>query len=372
MKRAFKYRIYPTGEQENLLLRQFGCCRFVYNWALELRSKTYKQTGKGVGFAATSKELTKLKQQSETVWLNEVAAACLQQTLRDLDGAFGKFFKKQNRYPSFKKKHHGGSARYQTNGFRLKDGKLYVAKQKTGIKVKWSRELPSSASNVTLSQNPAGQWFASFLCEDEIQPLKGGAKSVGIDVGIKDFATLSTGEKIQLPDRIKTQRLKLRRTQKDLSRKKKVSNNRSKARIRVARIHQKTTNIRKDFLHKLSTRLIRENQTVCVEDLNVAGMVKNRKLARSISEQGWREFRTLLEYKSEWYGRDLVVRERFFASSKTCSNCGAKNAELKLRHRKWKCRECGVVHDRDVNAAQNLAVGHTVTACGEGVSPEIV
>ena len=195
---------------------------------------------------------------------------------------------------------------------------------------------------------------------------------IGVDIGIKDFVTLSTGEKVKQPKRIKQQRSKLRRVQKALSRKKKGSNNRAKARLKVARIHQRTTEIRKDFLHKLSTRLIRENQTVGIEDLNVSGMVKNRKLARAISEQGWREFRTMLEYKADWYGREIQVADRFFPSSKLCSNCGEKNSGLTLSHRKWKCRECDTIHDRDVNAAINLTVGRTVTACGEGVRPEVL
>ncbi|MDF1667296.1 MAG: IS200/IS605 family element RNA-guided endonuclease TnpB [Planctomycetota bacterium] len=372
MKRAYKFRIYPNQTQESLLLRQFGCCRFVFNWALNLRSETYKETGKGLSYVDTAKELTKLKQQPETAWLNEVSNMCLQQSLRDLDSAFSKFFKKLAKYPNFKSKRHSGSARYQIGGFRLKEGKLHVAKIKAGIKVKWSRELPSSPSNVTVSRNSAGQWFASFLCEDEIEKLKGGADSIGVDLGITDFATLSTGEKIKLPKRIKQQRAKLRRAQKSLSRKKKGSNNRAKARLKVARIHQQTTNIRNDFLHKLSTRLIRENQTVGIENLNVTGMVKNPKLARAISEQGWREFRTMLEYKADWYGREIQVADRFFPSSKLCSTCGAKNSGLKLGDRKWKCRECDTIHDRDVNAAINLAVGRTVSACGEGVSPEVL
>jgi putative transposase len=366
--RGYKYRIYPTACQEGILRKTIGSCRFVYNWALAQRREAWVTSKKSVSYSATSKGLTELKESPEKVWLNDVSSVCLQQSLRNLDLAFNNFFRKKSAYPSFKSRKNGGSARFMDNAFQIKGDGLFLAKIKTPIVIKWSRQLSSAPNSCTISQNAAGQWFASFLCEEEIPHLPPTNNKVGIDVGIENFATLSDGRKFQSPKAIRKLRKKLACLQKRHSRKQKGSKNRERARKKVARVHQHIADVRKDFLHKLSTQLVRENQAIAIEDLAVSNMVKNRKLSRCISEQGWRDFRTMLEYKCEWYGRELLVVDRFFPSSKTCSCCGAK-AELTLKDRVWSCA-CGATHDRDVNAAKNiLAAGQAVAACGADGRP---
>lgn len=362
--RAYKYRIYPTICQEEILRKTIGSCRFVYNWALAQKREAWVQEKKSVTYGATSRGLTDLKDSPERQWLNDVSSVCLQQSLRNLDAAFNNFFKKRAAYPSFKARKNGGSARFMDNAFRLKGDSLFLAKMSEPIKVQWSRPLSGAPNSVTVSQNASGQWFASFLCEEEIAKLPPSDSKIGIDVGIEHFATLSDGRKFSQPKRIRRLRKKLARLQRQHSRKAKGSKNRERARKKVARVHQHIADVRKDFLHKLSTQLVRENQAIALEDLAVSNMVKNRHLARCISEQGWREFRTMLEYKAEWYGRELHVVDRFFPSSKTCSCCGAK-ASFGLETRQWTCGGCGADHLRDVNAAKNiLAAGQAVSACG--------
>ena len=362
--RAYKFRIYPTPEQETVLRKTIGCTRFIYNWALAQRREAWINEKKSLTYAKSCKALTELKESSEKVWLNEVSSVCLQQSLNNLDVAFGNFFKKRAAYPSFKARKNGGSARFMDNAFRLKGDDLFLAKIKTPLKVVWSRPLSNAPNSVTVSQNASGQWFASLLCEEEIAKLPPSNKRIGIDVGIENFATLSDGRKFQSPKAIRKLRKKLARLQKRHSRKQKGSKNRERARKKVARLHQHIADVRKDFLHKLSTQLVRENQAIALEDLSVSNMVKNRKLSRVISEQGWRDFRTMLEYKCEWYGRELLIVDRFYPSSKTCSCCGAK-ASFGLETRTWTCGGCGASHVRDVNAAKNiLAVGQAVSACG--------
>lgn len=367
--RAYKFRIYPTPEQETVLRKTIGSCRFVYNWALAQRREAWVQEKKSVNYPKTCKALTELKETPERDWLNEVSSVCLQQSLRNLDVAFVNFFKKRGAYPAFKSRKNGGSARFLDNAFRIQGDSLFLAKIKTPLKVVWSRKLSGEPSQCVVSQNAAGQWFASFLCEEEIAKLPHSDKKIGVDLGIETFASTSDGQKFGQPKRIRRLRKKLARLQRLHSRKQKGSKNREKARLKVARLHQHISNVRTDFLHKLSTKLIRENQTIALEDLAVKNMVKNRKLSRCISEQGWREFRTMLEYKAEWYGRELLIVDRFWPTSKTCSCCGRKK-NLSLDERKWTC-ECGVTHDRDINAAKNiLAAGQAVPfACGADERP---
>ena len=362
--RAYKYRIYPTVCQGEILRKTIGSCRFIYNWALAQRREAWVTSKKSISYNATSKGLTELKESPEKAWLNEVSSVCLQQSLRNLDSAFNNFFRKKSAYPSFKSRKNGGSVRFMDNAFRIEGDNLFLAKIKTPIVIKWSRQLPSVPNSCTISQNAAGQWFVSFLCEEEIEKFDASDKKIGIDVGIENFATLSDGSKFQSPKAIRKLRKKLTRLQRQHSRKKKGSKNRERARKRVARLHQRIADVRKDFLHKLSTQLVRENQAIALEDLSVSNMVKNRKLSRCISEQGWRDFRRMLEYKCEWYGRELLIVDRWFPSSKTCSCCGAK-ASFGLETRQWTCGACGASHDRDVNAAKNiLAAGLAVSDCG--------
>ena len=372
VKRAYKYRFYPTPEQADQLARTFGCVRYVYNRALAERSRAWTQEQRRVTFADTSKMLTAWKRDEETNWLTEPSKGPLQATLRHLQAAYDRFWRKQSGYPRFKKKGKTrDSATYYANCFTFHDGKIKLAKQKEPLNIRWSRPLPDGAkpSQVTVSQDSAGRYHISILVEEVIAELPKNISMVGIDAGITALYTLSTGEKIINPRYEKKDRERLARAQRALSRKQKGSRNRAKARRKVAKIHARIADRRRDHLHKLSTRLVRENQVIAIEDLSVRNMVKNHSLARSISDASWSSFRTMLEYKADWYGRDVIAIDRFYPSSKTCSECGHIVKSLPLNIRNWEC-ECGAMHDRDVNAAKNiLAVGLAVSACGDGVRP---
>ena len=372
VKRAYKYRFYPTPEQADQLARTFGCVRYVYNRALAERSRAWTQEQRRVTFADTSKMLTAWKRDEETNWLTEPSKGPLQATLRHLQAAYDRFWRKQSGYPRFKKKGKTrDSATYYANCFTFRDGKIKLAKQKEPLDIRWSRPLPDGAepSQVTVSRDSAGRYHISILVEEVIAELPKNTSMVGIDAGITALYTLSTGEKIINPRHEKKDRERLARAQRALSRKQKGSRNRAKARRKVAKIHARIADRRRDHLHKLSTRLVRENQVIAIEDLSVRNMVKNHSLARSISDASWSSFRTMLEYKADWYGRDVIAIDRFYPSSKTCSECGHIVKSLPLNIRNWEC-ECGAMHDRDVNAAKNiLAVGLAVSACGDGVRP---
>jgi putative transposase len=374
VKRAFKYRFYPTDAQAAELSRTFGCVRKVYNLALAARTKAWARQER-VNYNATSAMLTAWKKTEELAYLNEVSSVPLQQTLRHLQGAFTNFFGKRAKYPRFKsRKKSRKSAEYTTSGFRFRDGKLTLAKMAQPLDIVWSRPLPEGAnpSTVTVSQDAAGRWFVSMLCEDPaVIPLAATDAEIGIDAGLDHLVTLSTGEKIANPRHGRKDRARLARAQRELSRKAKGDGaNRAKARRKVAKIHARIADRRRDGLHKLTTRLVRENQTLVIEDLTVRNMVNNRSLARAISDAAWRELRGMLEYKCAWYGRNLVVVDRWFPSSKLCSTCGALQDKMPLNVRTWTC-DCGTTHDRDVNAAKNLlAAGRAVSACGAGVRPQ--
>lgn len=372
MLRAFRYRFYPTAEQEVLLRRTIGCCRLVYNKALAERSEAWVTGKVSLTYAEQSRRLTTWKKTDDLSFLNEVSSVPLQQTLRHLQVAYRNFFSKRSRYPSFKRRRSGGSAEFTRSAFRLKEGQLWIAKMDVPLDVRWSRPLPegTTPSTVTVNLDAAGRWHVSMLCEDDgIQPLQPSKSAVGIDLGLTHLATFSTGEKISNPRYDAAEMKRKRLLSRRLARKQKGSKNREKARTKLGRLHARVADRRRDHLHKLSTRLVRENQVIVVEDLNVRGMVKNRSLARSISDAGWSELVRQLEYKSEWYGRGLIKVDRFFPSSKTCSECGSVLDRLDLGVRSWKCPSCGASHDRDHNAAKNiLAAGLAVTGCGAGVS----
>lgn len=374
--RAFRYRFYPTPEQESLLHRTFGCVRLVYNKALSERSETWKKAKKSISWPEQDRQLTRWKKTEDLAFLNEVSSVPLKQALRHLDRAYTNFFQKRARYPKFKKKRTGGSATYTRNAFRLDKQGLRLAKMDLPLDVRWSRPLPKGANptTVTVRLDAAGRWYVSILCEDlAVKPLKKSKNVVALDLGISSLATLSTGEKIPNPKHSDSEQRRKRMLSKSLSRKQKGSNNRFKARLKLARLHARITDRRKDTMHKLSTRLVRENQVIVVEDLNIAGMVKNRCLSRVVSDAGWGILLGMLVYKSDWYGRELVKIDRFFPSSKTCHCCGHVLDSLPLSIRKWICPECNATHDRDKNAALNiLAAGHAVTACGPGVSHRIL
>ncbi|MFD7438224.1 RNA-guided endonuclease InsQ/TnpB family protein [Streptomyces sp. NPDC059861] len=373
VKRAFTYRFHPTGEQAAELSRTFGCVRLVYNKALQERTRAWYGEQRRVSYVQSSAALTQWKKTEELAFLTEVSSVPLQQALRHLQTAFGNVFAKRAKYPRYKsRKKSRASAEYTRSAFKWRDGQLTLAKTAEPLDIRWSRPLPRSAepTTVTVSRDAAGRWFVSMLVEDTISPAPATDPAVGLDAGITSLATLSTGEKIANPRHERRDRARLARAQRELSRKAKGSANREKARRRVARVHARIADRRRDFLHKLSTRIVRENQTVVIEDLTVRNLVKNRSLARAISDASWTELRSMLEYKCAWYGRELVVIDRWFPSSKLCGACGTVREKLTLNVREWTCG-CGAVHDRDSNAARNiLAAGLAASACGDGVRPQ--
>jgi putative transposase len=357
MKARYQYRFYPTDQQQQSLARLFGCVRVVYNDALAI----CKQSEKKPKSAELQKiVITQAKKTEERAWLSEVSNIPLQQSVADLEIAFKNFFnsckgKRKGRkvgYPKFKKRTNSQSARFRIGGFSVKDGGVYLAKIGV-VKPIWSRDLPSSPSSVTVIKDCANRYFLSFVVD--IEPINVEAKnqSIGIDLGIKTFAVMSNGEKAVSPNYNALNR-RVRKLQKKLARSKKDSKRRNRTRIQIAKLHNQIADTRKDFLHKLSTRIVSENQTIVLEDLNVSGMVKNRKLSRAISQQGWREFRVLVEEKSEKYGKKFVVISRWEPTSQTCSNCGYRWGKVDLSVRSILCLGCGSEHDRDENASVNI------------------
>ena len=372
--RAFKFRFYPTKEQRSDLARTFGCARKVYNDGLEIRQRTYTEHRQNVSYDDLSFLLSLTKTKEEFSYLNEVSSVPLQQSLRNLDRAYLNFFRHKKGYPKFKSKHDNQSIRYTSTGFRYdRERSLTLAKMSAPLKIRWDRTIPKAAAervtSVTVSKDTSERYFVSFTTTDVVAPKPIIDSKVGLDLGLHDFVTLSTGEKIAHPRFYRKAEARIITLQKRLSRKQKGSNNRKKARLKLAKAHAKVKDMRKDFLHKLSTKLINENQVICMEDLSVRNMSRNYRLAKSIMDSGWGEFRRQLEYKAMWYGRSLVTVGRFFPSSKTCSHCGTVKPQLSLSERRWACLDCGTEHDRDVNAALNvLAEGTSVLACGEGSS----
>lgn len=381
--RAYRYRFYPTPEQVEQLARTFGCARYIYNWGLRLRTDAWFDQGERVNYHATAKALTDLKKQPETEWLTEVSNVVLQQSLRHLDTSFRNFFAKRTAYPTKKHKHGAQSASYMSNGFTYRDGKITLAKQAEPLDIRWSRPLPEGAkvSSLTVSRDTAGRYFVSLLTEEDIVPLPPVAAKIALDVGIKTFAMPSEGDPIANPKHLEKKLTKLARYQRKSARKLEAakaamglkgkaipkgvkvprSNNHRKSIAKVARLHARVSDARNDFLHKESTRIVRENQVVAVEDLAVSNMVKNPKLARVISDAGWAKFRTLLEYKCDWYGRTFVATDRWLPTSKRCNDCGYTLDKLPLSVREWACPECGRLHDRDRNAAKNILAAALAT-----------
>ena len=380
MQKAFKYRLYPTAEQESLLRRTMGCVRLVYNKALDARTSGWYERQERIGFVETSSMLTNWKKQEDLDFLNEVSSVPLQQGLRNLQKAFTNFWAGRAKYPNFKKKHSGGNAEFTKSAFKWKDGQVFLAKCTEALPIRWSRDLPEGCepSTITIKLEASGRWFASLLVDGrvgdpttDIAQLPKSDKQIGLDVGITSLIATSNGDKIANPKHFKQQRSKLKRVQKALSRKQKGSNNRHKAKLQVARVHAAITDARKDFLHKLTTQLVRENQTIVVEDLAIKNMVKNHKLALAISDASWGELIRQLAYKCEWYGRELIKIDRWFPSSKRCGNCGHIVDKLPLNIREWKCPKCKTTHDRDLNAACNiLAAGLAVSVCGANIRPD--
>jgi putative transposase len=381
MRAAYKCRAYPDPEQAAMLRRTFGCIRVVWNRTLAARQARYATERRSTSYTETNAALTAWKRTRELEFLGEVSSVPLQQALRHQHSAFAAFFAGRARYPRFKSRHGRQSAHYTRGAFRLRDGELWLAKATGPLRVVWSWSGIDLATldptMVVVAREADGRWFVTFAVDQpDPAPLAATGEAVGVDLGLKDFATLSSGVKITHPRHMDRHERRLKHYQRILARTQRGSANRGKARRRVARQHARVRDARRDFLHKTSTRLVREFDVIVVEDLNVTGMIRNRRLARSISLTGWGELRAMLAYKAERAGRRLLIVNRWYPSSKICSACGHLLPELSMGIHQWVCPVCGTRHDRDLNAARNiLAAGLAAAAgsdpggdaCGDGV-----
>ena len=357
MLRRYQYRLYPTREQENLIARHLGCCRYVYNWALNLKNQTYHDDGTSLSRYDLMNQLPQLKE--EVPWLKEVNAQSLQQSIHHLSRAFTNFFEGRAEEPTFKKKHDPEQSFTvpQSYTVNFEQGTVKLPKIST-IKTVFHRTFVGTVKSATVIRRSTGRYFISIVVEDGRKPPKPAvpipAQTVGIDMGLSHYVVLSTGDAVANPKYLRNAQARLAVLQRRLARKQKGSKNRNKARLKVARCHQTIADQRRDFQHQLSSRLVRENQALAVESLNVHGMVKNHSLARAIGDAGWGTFLGMLAYKCREAGKTLLKIGVFEPSSKTCSVCGYKKQDLMLKDRDWTCPDCGTTHDRDLNAAINI------------------
>ena len=364
INKTYKFRLFPTKEQEVLLNQHFGHSRWVYNHFLNERKEQYQADKKSDNYYKQAATLTKLKKEDETKWLKEVNSQTLQFALRSLDTAFLNFFRGNAQFPKFKSRKHKNTFTIPQFG-TIEGGKINIPKFKEGIKVKIHREVKGKIGKMNITKTPTGKYFVSIFTEQEIEDLPKTNKKVGIDLGLKDFVITSNNKKFKNNRYTKKYAKQLKKAQQHLSRKQKGSNGFEKQKLKVAKIHEKIASCRLDTLHKVSKELVESYDLISVEDLNVKGMIKNHKLSKHIADASWGNFVTLLQYKCDWYGKELVKVNRFYPSSKTCGECGWINQELKLSDREWTCKSCGVIHDRDVNASLNiLKEGLKITSGG--------
>ena len=388
IQKGYKYRIYPTAAQKEMIAQTLGCCRFVFNHFLDMRSTEYKENKKSLSYNKTAGLMALMKKEQETEWLKNADSMALQEALRNLDTAFQNFFHKTGRYPRFKSKHHNTQSyrtRNQSNGIRFEENSRLLLPKLGKVKIKKHRDFNGRILNATVTKTASGRYYVSLCVEQDFVPKTNTGGSVGIDVGLKEFYTDSNGSVLKNPKPLAKLMKKLVREQRKLSRKIKGSSNRQKQRVKVARIHERITNTRKDFLHKASSKIVSENQVIAVEQLNVKGMIHNRRLAKAIADASWSEFVRQLEYKAFEHGGTVIKVPTFYPSSQTCSCCGYLNRDVRnLAVRQWDCPVCGKHHDRDKNAAVNIlwhameindmksdTPGHgEIYACGESIRPE--
>ena len=368
--KSYKFRIYPTKEQESLLSKHFGHCRFVFNHFLNERKEKYSNENISLNYYDNARTLSQLKKEDDKKWLKEVNSQSLQASIKNLDVAYKNFFKKQNKFPKFKSKFDRQSFKVPQN-VKIEDGKLVIPKFKEGIKLNLHRQLEGNPLFATISKSTTGKFYVSITCEVECEPFEKTNKSVGIDTGIKELTILSDGSSYENIKSLKTKLKKLKYEQRQLSKKTKGSNSRLKQKSKLALVHEKVTNIRKDYLHKVSTEIIKNHDVICIEDLTVKNMMKNHCLAQAMSDVSLGTFYTMLEYKCDWNNKTVVKIDRFFPSSKTCSSCGWIKQDLTLSIRKWTCESCGEIHDRDINAAKNILKEGLKILSGLGTNSDI-
>jgi putative transposase len=367
-QRAYKFRLYPTAQQKRQLAIEFGHARWVWNWALELRNKVYEERKERLNYIGLSRKLTEIKK-TEYPWLSGAVAICHTQKLIDLDKAFKNFFDKRAKYPRFKKRHQTQSVRYQLDQRHVErnfdaERKLLKLPKLGALKLKWSRKMEGVPKRVTVSKDPAGRYFVSMAAEVEIAALPTRKNAIGVDVGVKDVVVTSNGFKSGAAKYTYQYARQLKMAQRRLSNKRKGSNRCRRQQQRVARIHARIADSRRDFLHQISSKLINENQVICLEDLNIKGMLRNRHLSKAVADCGLFELRRQLTYKAKWYSRDVITVDKWAPTSKTCSECGAYQAQMPLKIREWLCPDCNTDHDRDINAAKNILMFATAGSAG--------